>query len=110
MLSITQQILNREKIRCSRLGGCVSKQQFKTAPESERQIDDPALSAAMSKALMDVGPDIKDCVDNHTASIETQAAIHAEKRIVNEIREAAKTFEGISDAKIECHPIVALSE
>ena len=59
---------------------------------------------------MDVGPDIKDCVDNHTASIETQAVIHAEERIVNEIREAAKTFEGISDAKIECHPIVALSE
>ena len=89
---------------------CFSKEQFKTSPESQRQIEDPALSAAISKAMMGVGPDITVCVDNGTAFIETEATIHAEEQIVKEIREKAETFEGISDVKITCHPIVALSE
>jgi hypothetical protein len=59
---------------------------------------------------MDVGPDISVCVDNETAFIETEAAICAEKDFVNEIREVVENFEGIADVKIECHPIVALSE
>jgi cytidylate kinase len=89
---------------------CVSKEQFKTTPESQRQIEDLALSAAITKAMMDVGPDIQVCVDNGTAFIETEATIYAEEQIVNEIREVVKTFEGISDIEIKCHPIVALSE
>jgi cytidylate kinase len=89
---------------------CVSKEQFKTTPESQRMIEDLALSAAIHKALMDVGPDIMVRVDNHIAFIETEAAISAEKRFVEEIREVTETFEGISDVKIKCHPIVALSE
>ncbi|MFC1856632.1 AAA family ATPase [Thermodesulfobacteriota bacterium] len=88
----------------------VSKEQFKTTPESQRKIEDLALSAAVNKALIDVGSDITVCVDDHTAFIETEAAIGAEKRFVKEIREVAETFEGISDIKIKCHPIVALSE
>jgi cytidylate kinase len=89
---------------------CVSKEQFKTTPESQRQIEDLALSAAVHKVLIEVEPDIKVCVDNHIAFIETEAAVGAEKRLVEEIREVVRTFEGISDVKIECHPIVPLSE
>jgi cytidylate kinase/copper chaperone CopZ len=89
---------------------CVSRAHFKTTPESQRKIEDLALSAAINKALMDVGPDISVCVDNETAFIETEAAICAEKDFVNEIREVVENFEGIADVKIECHPIVALSE
>jgi cytidylate kinase len=89
---------------------CVSKAQFKTTPESQRMIEDLALSAAIHKALIDVEPDIKVCVDNQTAFIETEAPISAEERLVKEIREVTETFEGISDVKIKCHPIVALSE
>ncbi len=88
----------------------VSKEHFKTTPESQRKIDDLALSAAINKALMDVSPDISVCVDNKTAFIETEAAICDEENIVKEIREVVETFEGIADVKIECHPIVALSE
>lgn len=69
-----------------------------------------ALSAAISKALLEVGPDISVCVDNRTAFIETEAAISDEESYVKEIREVVETFEGVSDIKIECHPIVALSE
>ena len=89
---------------------CVSKEQFKTTPESQRQIEDLALSAAVNKALIDVGSDISVCVDNRTAFIETEAAICAEESFVKEIREVVETFEDISDIKIDCHPIVALSE
>ncbi len=89
---------------------CVSKEQFKTTSESQRQIEDLALTAAISKALTAVGPDINVCVDNRIAFIETEAAIGAEESFVKEIREVVETFEDISDVKIECHPIVALSE
>jgi cytidylate kinase len=88
----------------------VSKDQFKTTPESQRMIEDIALSAAIQKVLMDVEPDITVCVDNHIAFIETQAAIWAEERLAKEIREVTETFEEISDVKITCHPIVPLSE
>ena len=88
----------------------VSKEHFKTTPESQRQIDDLALSATINKALIDVGPDISVCVDNRTAFIETEAALGAEESIVKEIREVVETFEGMSDIKIDCHPLVALSE
>ena len=88
----------------------VSKEHFKTTPESQRQIEDLALSAEIHKALIDVGPDISVCVDNRTAFVETEAAISDEESFVKEIREVIETFEGISDIKIDCHPIVALSE
>jgi cytidylate kinase len=89
---------------------CISKEQFKTTPESQRLIEDLALSAAIHKALLSVEPDIKVCVDNHIAFIETEAALGVEKRLVEEVREVVGTFEGISDVKIECHPIIPLSE
>ena len=89
---------------------CVSKEHFKTTPESQRQIEDLALSAAIQKALIGVGPDINVCVDNRVAFIETEAAICAEESFVKEIRQMVETFEGVSDVKIECHPIVPLSE
>ncbi len=59
---------------------------------------------------MDVGSDINVCVDKKTAYIETEAALCAEESFVKEIREVVETFESISDVKIECHPIVPLSE
>ena len=89
---------------------CVAKEQFKTTPASQRLIENLALSAAIQKALIDVEPDIKVCVDNHKAFIETEAAIGVEGKLVKEIREVVETFEGISDVKIECHPSIALSE
>ena len=89
---------------------CVSKEHFKTTPSSQRQLEDLALSAAINKALIDVGPDINVCVDNQTAFIETEAAIRDEESFVKEIKEVVETFEGISEVKIDCHPIVALSE
>jgi cytidylate kinase len=89
---------------------CVSREQFKTTPKSQRQIEDLALSANLHKVLIDVEPDIKVCVDDHIAFIETEAALGAEKRLIEEIREVTGTFEEISDVKIECHPIVPLSE
>ncbi len=89
---------------------CVSKEQFKTTPESQRMIDELALSAAIHKALIDVGPDITVCVDDHIAYVETEAALSDEVRLVGEIKQVAGAFEGISDVKIECHPIVPLSE
>ena len=88
---------------------CVSKEHFKTTPESQRMIEDLALSAALEKALIDVWADITVCVDNHTAFIETQAPIRAEERLAKEIRDVIDTFEGISDVKIKCHPIATLS-
>jgi cytidylate kinase len=88
----------------------VSKEQFKTTPESQRMIEDLALSAALKKALIEVDPDMAVCVDNQVAYVETQAAIAAEGQVVKEIREITDTFDGISDVKITCHPIVALSE
>jgi cytidylate kinase len=90
--------------------GCVSKAHFKTTPESQRKIEDLAMAAAINKALMDVGPDINVCVDKKTAFIETEAAVCDEADFVNEIRDVVETFEGIADVRIECHPIVALSE
>jgi cytidylate kinase len=89
---------------------CVSKSHLKTTPESQRMIEDLAMSAAINKALLDVGPDIKVCVDNNIAYIETEAALCAEQSFVKEIRDVVETFEGISDVKIECHPIVPLTE
>ena len=89
---------------------CVSKEQFKTTPGSRKMIEDMALSAAIQKVLMDVGQDIKVSVDEKTAYIETEAAICAEESFVNEIKAVVETFEGISDIRIECHPIVPMSE
>jgi cytidylate kinase len=89
---------------------CVSKEQFKTTPESQRMIEDLALSAAVEKVLIDVGADFTVCVDDHTAFIETKAPICAEEKLLMEIREVTETVEGISDVKIKCRPIVALSE
>jgi len=39
-----------------------------------------------------------------------QAPIHAEERLAKEIRDVTDTFKEITDVKIKCHPIVALSE
>ena len=89
---------------------CVSKEQFKTTPESQRMIQELALSAAVHNALIDVGPNITVCVDNHIAYIETEAAVSDEEKLVKEIRQAVAAFEEITDVKIKCHPIVALSE
>ncbi|MDJ0915986.1 MAG: cytidylate kinase-like family protein [Desulfobacterales bacterium] len=89
---------------------CVSREQFQTTAKSQRIIDDLALSAAIQKVLLDVGADIKVCVDNKVAFIETEAAVGAEEELIKEIKEIASTFDGISDVKIQCHPIVALSE
>ena len=60
--------------------------------------------------MIDIEPDIKVCVDNKIAYIETEAAIGAEKRLIEEIREVIGTFEEISEVKMERHPIVPLSE
>jgi len=89
---------------------CVKKEQFKTSPQSQRLMEDLALSAEINKALLDVGPDIVACVDNHIAYIETESSIAAEESYVREIREVTETFEGIQDIRIKCHPIVALSD
>ncbi len=89
---------------------CVSKKQFKTTPEFKGIIENMALSAAIQKVLLDVGPDIKVCVDKETAYIKTESAVGDEESFVKEIKEVVDTFEGISDIKIECHPIVPLSE
>ena len=89
---------------------CVSKEHFKTTPESQRMIEDLALSATLEKALIDVWSDITVCVDNHIAFIETQGPIRTEGRLTQEIRNVTDTLEGISDVKIKCHPIVSLSE
>jgi cytidylate kinase len=88
---------------------CVSKEQFKTTPESQRMIEDLALSIAVEKALINMWAGITVCVDNHTAFIETQAPIRAEERLAKEIRDVTETFEGISDVRIKCHPIATLS-
>ncbi len=89
---------------------CISKPQFRTTAESQRMIEDLALSAAIQRALFDVGRNISVRVDNHIAYIEMEAAIGAEQRLVAEIRAVTATFEEISDVKIGCHPIVPLSE
>jgi cytidylate kinase len=90
--------------------GCVSKEQFKTTPESQRLIEDLALSAAIEKALIDVWTDITVCVDNHTAFIETKAPVRAEEILIKRIRDVAGSFEGISDVKVKYNRIIALSE
>ena len=89
---------------------CVSKEQFKTTSESQRMIEDLALSAAVEKVLIDVGADFTVCVDNHAAYIETKAPICAEEKLLMEIREKTETVEGISDVKIKCRPMVAMSQ
>ena len=89
---------------------CVSKEQFNTTPESQRIIEDMALSASIHNALLNVGPDIDVCVDKGTAYIETEAAVSDEGNYTHEIRSVVETFDAISDIKITCHPIVALSE
>ena len=73
-------------------------------------IEDIALSSAIEKALINYGKDTTVCVDSHTAYVETHAAVGAEKELVEEIKEIIETFDEISDIKISCHPIVALSE
>ena len=88
----------------------VSKTCFQTTNASQRMMEDLAMSATIQKVLMDVEPSIKVCVDNQTAYIETQSPLGAEESLVKEIREVTETFDEISDIKIECHPIVALSE
>jgi cytidylate kinase len=90
--------------------GCVSKEQFKTTPESQRLIENLALSAAIEKALSDVWTDITVCVENQTAFVETQAPVRAEEMLIKEIRDVAGTFEGISDVKVKCNRVVAMSE
>ena len=89
---------------------CVSREQFKTTPESQRIIEDLALSAAVEKVLIDVGADFTVCVDNHTAYIDTKAPICAEEKLLMEIREMTETVEGISDVKIKCRTMVTMSE
>ncbi|MGD9183401.1 MAG: cytidylate kinase-like family protein, partial [Desulfobacterales bacterium] len=89
---------------------CISKEQFKTTPESQRMIEDLALSAAIERALIDIWTDVTVCVDNHIAFIEIQAPIRAEERLIKEIREVAGAFEEISDVRIKCNRVVALSE
>jgi cytidylate kinase len=89
---------------------CASKEQFKTTPESQRMIEDLALSAAIEKALIDVWTDVTVCVDNRVAYIETQAPTRVEERLIREIREVAEAFEDISDVRIKCNRVVALSE
>ena len=89
---------------------CVSKEHFKTTPESQRMIEDLALSAAIEEKLIDVWTDVTVCVDNHVAFIETQAPTRVEERLIKEIKDVVEAFEDISDVRIKCNRIVSLSE
>lgn len=88
----------------------ISKEQFKTTPESKRKIEDLTLAAAINKAMLELGVDAKVRVDNHTAFIETQTAIGAEGRLAQEIKEVAEAYDGISETKIKCHPVATLGQ
>ena len=87
-----------------------SKAQFQTTDQSQRMIEELALSADISRALVGIGVSISVCVDNQIAHIETQAAVGAEEQLVEEIKAVIATFDGVKDTRVICHPIVPLSE
>jgi len=86
--------------------GTVELKDFQTTPQSQKTMDDLALSAEVKAALIDIKPDIKVTSDGGIVHIETTVPEFQEVKLVQELNEVAKDIQGVRAIKIHTHPSV----
>ncbi len=79
---------------------------FQTTPESQKAMDDLALSVKVKAALIDIKPDIEVSADNELVYIKTEAPLEQEPELVQKMEKIAKTIPGVKEIKIQVLPIL----
>ena len=78
---------------------------FQTTPESQKTMDDLALSAEVKAALIDTKPDIEVSADNGVVHIGTEAPLVQESIWIQKMEKIAKTIPGVKEIRIKVLPI-----
>ena len=79
---------------------------FQTTPESQKAMDDLALSVKVKAALIDTKPDIEVSADNELVYIKTEAPLEQEPELVQKMEKIVKTIPGVKEIKIQVLPIL----
>ena len=78
---------------------------FQTTPESQKAMDDLALSAEVKAALIDTKPDIQVSADNGVVHIGTEAPLVQESIWIQKMEKIAKAIPGVKEIRIKVLPI-----
>ena len=78
---------------------------FQMTPESQKAMDDLALSAEVKAALIDTKPDIEVSADNGVVHIGTEAPLVQESIWTQKIEKIAKAIPGVKEIRIKVLPI-----
>jgi cytidylate kinase len=78
---------------------------FQTTPESQKAMDDLALSVKLKAALIDTKLDIEVSADNGVVHIKTEAPLQQEQELVQKMEKIAKNIPGVKEIKIHVLPI-----
>ena len=78
---------------------------FQMTPESQKAMDDLALSAEVKAALIDTKPDIEVSADNGVVHIGTEAPLVQESIWTQKMEKIAKAIPGVKEIRIKVLPI-----
>ncbi len=78
---------------------------FQTTPESQKAMDDLALSAEVKAALIDTKPNIEVSADNGVVYIGTEAPLVQESIWIQKMEKIAKAIPGVKEIRIKVLPI-----
>jgi cytidylate kinase len=78
---------------------------FQTTAESQKAMDDLALSVKVKAALINTKPDIEVSADNELVYIKTEAPLEQESELVQKMEKIAKTIPGVKEIKIQVLPV-----
>ncbi len=79
---------------------------FQTTPESQKAMDDLALSVKLKAALIDTKLDIEVSAANGVVHIRTEAPLQQEPELVQKMEKIAKNIPGVKEMKIQVLPIL----
>ncbi len=82
---------------------------FQTTPESQRLMDDLALSAEVKAALLGINLDTHVTAKNGVVSVRVTAPIIHEKALVRKIENAVKTVNDMKDIRVNVVPSLMYS-
>lgn len=88
----------------------VSREHFKTTPESQKMISDLALAAQVKAAVFDLNPNIEVSADSGMVHITAKAHDAHRVTLLEEIKAAAISVRGVKDATVAILPITLYTD
>ncbi|MDR3569136.1 MAG: cytidylate kinase-like family protein [Syntrophobacteraceae bacterium] len=88
----------------------VGLERFRTAPESQRAIEDMALAAEVKAALLDVKHDVEVHAASGFVRLETRVPLEEQKELIAEMERITKAIPGVKGLDIKAVQKVKLSD